>query len=309
MARLIRSIIAAMVLAGFALYWLSDFDAYSVFRSDQRLKSSRAPDPVNGKILFAAGGCVSCHASPGSTDRRHIGGGQPLKTPFGIFYPPNISPDPIDGIGQWTSVQFVRALREGTAPDRHSYYPAFPYPSYRHLSPEDAADIFAYIQTLPAIRGKVQDHALDFPYSIRRGLGLWKLAFLNGGVIEPDPTRSEGWNRGRYLVEGIGHCAECHSPRTIAGVILAEKRFSGGPAIDGKGFVPNLTPDPTGLADWSEGDIASLLKDGFTPDADSVGGAMAEVVRNTAELSEADRRAMAIYLKSLPPIEGHSRTK
>ena len=321
MARLFRSLLGAVVLMAFALYWLSDFDSYSVFRSDNRLTSSRAANIANGKILFAAGGCVSCHASPYfnaspainpspvSDDRLHIGGGKPLKTPFGIFYPPNISPDPVDGIGNWTEAQFVRALREGTAPDRHSYYPAFPYTSYRHLSPEDAADIFAYLKTLPAIQGKTPDHALAFPYSIRRGLVLWKLVFLNGTVIENDPNQSDGWNRGRYLVEGVGHCAECHSPRNFAGAIISEKLLSGGPNIDGKGFVPNLTPDKTGLADWSEAEIASLLKDGFTPDFDSVGGAMADVVRNTAELSDADRLSMAVYLKSLAPMQGQPRAK
>jgi len=309
MARLLRSLLAAAVLFGFALYWLSDFDSYSVFRSDDRLKSSRVADIANGKRLFAAGGCVSCHASPASDDRQHLGGGKPLKTPFGIFYPPNISPDLVDGIGHWTEAQFIRALREGTAPDRHSYYPAFPYTSYRHLSPEDAADIFAYIKTLPAVRGKTPDHDLAFPYSIRRGLVLWRLVFLNGTVIENEPRQSEAWNRGRYLVEGVGHCAECHSPRNLAGAIIPEKRLSGGPAVEGKGFVPNLTPDKTGLADWSEAEIASLLKDGFTPDFDSVGGAMADVVRNTAELSDSDRLSMALYLKSLRPIEGQPRAK
>jgi mono/diheme cytochrome c family protein len=309
MAKLVRILIGAIALIGFGLFWLSGFDAYSVFRSDGRLQSSRAPDIANGEVLFAAGGCVSCHISPDSTDRRHIGGGQPLKTPFGIFYPPNISPDLIDGIGTWTEAQFIRALREGTAPDRHTYYPAFPYTSYRHLSPEDAADIFAYLKTLPTVKGKTPDHDLAFPYSIRRGLGLWKLVFLNGTVIGYDPQQSPAWNRGHYLVEGVGHCAECHSPRNLAGAVIPEKRLSGGPNIEGKGFVPNLTPDKTGLADWSEAEIASVLKDGFTPDFDSVGGAMADVVRNTALLSDADRLAMASYLKSLSPVSGQSRTK
>jgi mono/diheme cytochrome c family protein len=308
-ARLIRSIIGAIALAGFALYWLSGFDAYSVFRSDGRLQSSRAPNAANGEVLFAAGGCVSCHVSPDTTDRRHVGGGLPLKTPFGTFYPPNISSDPIDGIGAWSDIQFIRALREGTAPDRHSYYPAFPYPSYRHLSPEDAADLFAYIKTLPAVKGKTPDHDLAFPYSVRRGLGLWKLVFLNGTVIDNDPQHSPAWNRGHYLVEGVGHFAECHSPRNLAGAVLPDKRLSGGPNIEGKGFVPNLTPDKTGLANWSEAEIASLLKDGFTPDFDSVGSSMADVVRNTATLSDADRLAMATYLKSLPPLTGQLRTK
>jgi mono/diheme cytochrome c family protein len=177
------------------------------------------------------------------------------------------------------------------------------------MSPDDAADLFSYILTLPPVSGKPRAHELAFPFSIRRGVVLWQLAFLEGTVIEPAGNQSESWNRGRYLVEGIGHCAECHSPRNIAGAIIDEKRFSGGPNLEGKGIVPNLTPDKTGLATWSEADIANLLKDGFTPDFDSVGGSMAEVVRNTAELNDTDRMAMAIYLKSLPPISGQIRSK
>ena len=177
------------------------------------------------------------------------------------------------------------------------------------MSPDDAADLFAYIKTLPPVGGKAPAHDLSFPYSVRRGLVLWKLAFLDGTVIEAEPQKSESWNRGRYLVEGVGHCAECHSPRNFAGAVIDAKRLSGGPNLEGKGTVPNLTSDKTGLATWSEAEIASLLKDGFTPDFDSVGGSMAEVVRNTAELGDTDRMAIAIYLKSLPPIEGQKRSK
>jgi mono/diheme cytochrome c family protein len=304
-----RLAIAVAIFLLAATYWLTDFDAHFAFFGDGKWKATRAADPVNGKTLYDAGGCVSCHSSGNSEDRVHLGGGKPLKTPFGTFYPPNISPDPQDGIGRWSEQNFIRAIRDGTAPDGRPYYPCFPYPSYRHLSPDDAADLFAYLKTLPAVKGKAPEHAIPFPYSIRRGLVLWKLAYLDGTVIEPVSTKSESWNRGRYLVEGIGHCAECHSPRNFAGAIIASKRLSGGPNPDGKGVVPNLTPDKTGLAEWSETDIANLLKDGFTPDFDSVGGSMAEVVRNTALLSDTDRMAMAIYLKSLPPVAGSIRSK
>jgi mono/diheme cytochrome c family protein len=308
MKRFGRMALAAAIFAMAAAYWLTDFDAHFAFFGDGKWKATRAADPVNGKSLYDAGGCVSCHGSGGVEDRMHLGGGKPLQTPFGIFYPPNISPDPVDGIGRWSEQNFIRAIRDGTAPDGRPYYPAFPYTSYRHLSPDDAADLFAYLKTLPPVSGKAPNHALAFPYSIRRGVGLWKLAFLSGTVIEPLAHQSESWNRGRYLVEGIGHCAECHSPRNFAGAIIEAKRLSGGPNPDGKGSAPNLTSDETGLKSWSEDDIASLLKDGFTPDFDSVGGAMAEVVRNTAQLSDTDRMAMAIYLKSLPPIAGQARS-
>jgi mono/diheme cytochrome c family protein len=309
MTRAARLLIAAGLITLAVAYGFTRFDVYSFFRGDGRLTSSRLANAANGKILYDAGGCVSCHASASVEDRIHLGGGKPLKTPFGIFYPPNISPDPQDGIGRWTEAQFIRAIREGTAPDGSPYYPAFPYTSYRHMSPDDAADLFAYLLTLPPVSGKAPAHALHFPFSIRPGLVLWKLAFLDGTVIEAASNTSESWNRGRYLVEGVGHCGECHSPRNFAGAIIDSKRLSGGPNLDGKGFVPNLTPDKTGLAQWSEAEIASLLKDGFTPDYDSVGGSMAEVVRNTAELSDTDRMAMAGYLKSLPPMTGQVRSK
>jgi mono/diheme cytochrome c family protein len=257
-------------------------------------------DLANGQELFHAGGCVSCHMSPGQDDRTRLGGGQPLPTPFGTFYPPNISSDREDGIGAWSAPDFVRAMREGTSPDGRHYYPAFPYTSYQHMSANDLADLLAYLQTLPAVTGRVRDHDLSFPYTLRRGLGLWKLVFLRDGPITPDPGRSPAWNRGRYLVESASHCAECHSPRNVAGAIEAEKRFAGGPNPEGKGIVPNITPDKSGIVSWSAGDIAELLKTGFTPDFDSVGGAMAPVVRNTAQLTDDDRAAMAEYLKSLP---------
>lgn len=254
----------------------------------------------NGRELFNAGGCVSCHMSAGQDDRTRLGGGQPLRTPFGTFYPPNISSDRADGLGGWQAADFVRAMREGTSPEGRHYYPAFPYTSYQHMTANDLADLFAYLQTLPAVPGRVRDHDLAFPFTLRRGLGLWKLAFLRDAPITPDPARSEAWNRGHYLVEGPSHCAECHSPRNLAGAVEADKRFAGGPNPEGKGVVPNITPDASGIGSWSAGDIAELLKTGFTPEFDSVGGAMAPVIRNTSELTDGDRAAMAEYLKSLP---------
>ena len=170
------------------------------------------------------------------------------------------------------------------------------------MTEADLADLFAHLKTLPAVPGRVADHDLAFPFSVRRGVGLWKLAFLEGGRFRPDAANSEVWNRGAYLVEGAGHCAECHSPRNLFGAIDEARRHAGGPDPDGKGgFVPNLTPHATGLAKWDAADIAELLKSGFTPEFDSVGGSMAAVVRNTARLSDADREAMAVYLKNLPP--------
>jgi mono/diheme cytochrome c family protein len=259
----------------------------------------------NGKEMFAAGNCASCHASPNQEDTTQLGGGHAMKTPFGTFYTPNISPDEKDGIGNWSEAQFVTALIEGTSPDRMHYYPAFPYPSFQRMNVNDARDLFAYIKTLPKVAGKSPAHELGFPFNIRAGLGGWKLLFLDGKPFQPDPAQSAQWNRGAYLVNGPAHCVECHSPRNALGAIVENQRFTGGPDPDGDGWLPNITQK--GLGNWSEKDIAEMLKSGDLPDGDRVGGDMVKVVRNTAQLSDADRAAIAAYIKSLPPVDGPQR--
>ncbi len=295
--RMVLAAVAVALIGGGAFWWLTAPGA--VPASDL---SPHRIDLANGKEMFEAGGCVSCHAVPGQPDKSRLGGGLALRSPFGTFYVPNISPDPQDGIGAWTEAQFVTALGEGTSPDGRHYYPAFPYASYQRIRRDDLRDLFAYLKTLPAVQGRVRDHDLSFPFTIRRGIGLWKLLFLDGRPFEPDPSKGAAWNRGAYLVNGAGHCAECHSPRNVLGAVFAGKRFAGGPSPDGKGFVPNITQQ--GLKDWSDSDIAYLLETGMTPDGDSVGSNMAEVVRNTARLSKEDRAAIATYIKSLPPVVG-----
>jgi len=260
------------------------------------------PDLTNGKTMFYAGGCAGCHATPGQEDKTRLGGGLALKSPFGTFYVPNISADPNDGIGAWSEADFVTALWKGTSPDGEHYYPALPYTSYQRMKLEDVRDLFAYLKTLPPVAGRQRNHVMMFPFNIRRGVGLWKLLFLDGQPFKPDPTQSAQWNRGAYLVNGPGHCAECHSPRNFAGGIIASQRFAGGPNPDGEGWIPNITQK--GLADWSEKEIAYMLETGMTPDGDSVGSSMTEVVRNCSQLSADDRTAIAAYIKSLPPVEG-----
>jgi mono/diheme cytochrome c family protein len=167
----------------------------------------------------------------------------------------------------------------------------------------DLRDLFAYLKTLPAVQGRARPHDLPFPFNIRRTVGIWKLLFLDGAPFVPDPSQSAEWNRGAYLVNAPGHCAECHSPRNALGGIIARQRFAGGPSPEGgDDWVPNITQK--GLADWSEKDIAYMLETGQTPDGDSVGSGMTAVVRNTAQLTDADRAAIARYVKSLPPVEG-----
>jgi len=262
------------------------------------------PDPANGLTVFNAAGCASCHAVPGQPDRTKLGGGLAIPSPFGTFYAPNISPDPADGIGRWSEADFVSAVTNGTSPARTHYFPAFPYTSYRHAKIEDIRDLFAWLKTLPPVPGKVRDHEVAFPFNIRRNLGIWKLLFMDGKRFTPEDTRSAQWNRGAYLVNALGHCAECHSPRNVLGGIIARQRFAGGPNPEGEGWVPNITQK--GLGDWSEKDIAYFLETGQMPDGDTAGGPMARVIRNTSQLNADDRAAIAAYLKSLPPVDGPS---
>lgn len=268
-----------------------------------------APNLDNGKTMFYAGGCSSCHATENQPDKTLLGGGHALKSDFGTFYVPNISSDTADGIGNWTEDQFVKAMHEGVSPAGTHYYPSFPYTSYQRMTARDLGDLYAYLKTLPPVKGRVRDHDLGFPFNIRLALGGWKFLFADQKVFTPDPTKSAEWNRGKYLVEGPGHCAECHSPRNAIGGIVADKRFGGGPEPSGQGYVPNITPHATGIGNWTKKDIAYLLESGFTPEYDSVGGSMTPVVGNTGKLSAEDRNAMAEYLASLPPVEGRPKKK
>jgi mono/diheme cytochrome c family protein len=244
---------------------------------------------------------------PNQPDRLKLGGGLALPSPFGTFYIPNISPDPDDGIGRWSEADFVTAVLKGTSPAGSHYFPAFPYTSYQHARIEDVRDLFAYLKTLAPVTGKVRDHDVPFPFNIRRNIGVWKFLFMDGKPFVPDAAQSVSWNRGAYLVNGLGHCAECHSPRNFLGAIAAAQRFAGGPNPEGEGWVPNITQK--GIDDWSAKDIAYFLETGQMPDGDNAGGSMARVIKNTSQLSPGDREAIAEYLKSLPPVEGPPKPK
>jgi len=297
--RLLLLGVVAAVVVGAAAFWMLTIPA----TVPASALAPRTPDLANGKTVFYAGGCAACHATPDQEDRTRLGGGLALKSPFGTFFPPNISPDRNDGIGGWSEADFVTALWKGTSPDGHHYYPAFPYTSYQRMKLDDARDLFAYLRTLPTVAGKARDHDLPIFFKIRRVLGGWKLLFLDGMPFQPDPSKSAQWNRGAYLVNGPGHCAECHSPRNRLGGIIERQRFAGGPDPEGSGgWIPNITP--AGIGDYSERDIAEVLATGDLPNGDSVGGAMRGVVRNTSQLSAEDRAAIAAYIKSLPPVEG-----
>lgn len=261
------------------------------------------PDAVTrGQYLTDAADCAACH-----TDVEHGGtpfaGGRALATPFGTFYSPNITPDPETGIGGWSDAQFRRALRDGVRPDGANYFPAFPYPSFTGIADDDARAIKAYLFSLPAVRRANKPHDVSFPFSWRFLLNGWKLLFFEAGPFRPTPGRSAEYNRGAYLVTALAHCGECHTPRNWFGAMDTDRFLAGNPdGPDGK-KVPNITPDKkTGIGHWSEDDIVKVLTDGHTPDFDEVAGAMAEVVKSTARLTAADRRAIAVFLQSVPAV-------
>jgi mono/diheme cytochrome c family protein len=267
-----------------------------------------AADAVSqGAYLANAAGCENCH-----TDREHGGqpyaGGRALATPFGTFYSPNITLDPETGIGRWGDNEFLRALRDGVRPDGANYFPVFPYPSFTKIADADVQAIKAYLFSLPAVRQANRAHDVSFPFSWRFLQTIWKLLFFTPGPFWPTPERSEAYNRGAYLVTALAHCGECHTPRNWFGATEPDRFLAGNPhGPDGKN-VPNITPDPqTGIGDWTGEDIATLLKTGQTPEFDFVGGAMGEVVRNSSRLDDADRRAIAVYLKSVPPIPSQKK--
>jgi len=302
MLRKLVMLVVVLALIGAAAFWY--------ITAPQRVAASAlaayTPNLANGKTMFFVGGCASCHATPKQEDKTRLGGGLGLKSPFGTFFTPNISPDRKDGIGGWSEADFVTAMWKGSAPDGSHYYPAFPYTSYQRMKLEDVRDLFAYLKTLPPVEGKPRDHDLPFYLKIRRLLGGWNFLFLDGQPFKPDPSKSEEWNRGAYLVNGPGHCAECHSPRNVLGAIIAGERFAGGPDPEGgDGWIPNITP--AGIGDYSQRDIERILETGDMPNGDSVGGAMTAVVDNISKISAADRAAIALYLKSLPPVEGPKR--
>jgi mono/diheme cytochrome c family protein len=286
--------------AGAAAFWIL---TAPVRLGEAEIAALGTGDPVKGERIFWAGGCTSCHSKPKAEGdaKLELAGGVELKTQFGTFVAPNISQDKADGIGGWTELDFANAVLKGVSPSGTHFYPAFPYASYARMTPVDVADLYAFMKTLPAVSGKAPDHSLSFPFNIRRGLGLWKLLYVSPEpVIALDDGATEAQRAGRYLVEGPGHCGECHTPRDFAGGTKKVQWLAGAAAAEGDGVVPNITSGEGGIS-WSESEIAYYLESGFTPDFDSAGGTMAEVQRNMAKLTPEDREAIAAYLKAIPP--------
>ncbi|TPI56767.1 MULTISPECIES: cytochrome c [unclassified Mesorhizobium] len=303
MAWLRKFVGAALVLGGVGA--VAAWTLSAPVKLDAETMAKLAPgDAARGKRIFDAGGCTSCHAKPGSKgdERLELVGGLELKTPFGTFVPPNISQDPKDGIGAWSAEDLANAMLKGVSPSGEHFYPAFPYTSYARMKPADIADLYAFLKTLPAVAGRAPANSLSFPFNIRRGIGLWKRLYLSEQPVVSLPEGAPGpVIAGRYLVEGPGHCGECHTPRDLAGGTKKSEWLAGATAAEGSGIVPNITSGEGGIGDWSQADIANYLETGFTPDFDSVGGAMVDVQRNMAELAPEDRAAIAAYLKAVPP--------
>ena len=267
------------------------------------LLAAAAGHASEGKYLFGAAGCLACHTAE---DGPPLAGGRPLETPFGVFYAPNITPDRETGIGGWTRAQFIAALKHGTAPDGSAYFPAFPYTSYRRMSDADAGLIFDYLQTVQPQRLVNREHELPW-WLARWMIRLWQWWVLDDPASAPPAVRDDPvLSRGRYLVEALGHCGECHTPRNWLGVSIRSRHLAGtrdGPDGD---KVPNITPDrDDGIGRWDADDLGWFLESGELPDGDYTGGLMTEVVDNaTSGLTAADRGAMVAYLRSLEPLPG-----
>jgi mono/diheme cytochrome c family protein len=250
-----------------------------------------------GRYLTVVGDCAACHSLPGSG--HDFAGGRPIETPFGNLVAPNITPDPVTGIGAWTDDEFVDALTKGTGRDGTLLYPAMPYTYYTKLRRDDALAIRAYLNTVPAGHNAVTVNHLPFPLDIRAGMTAWNALFFTPGAFEPDSSKSAAWNRGAYLVEGLGHCGLCHTPKNALGADETGERMQGY-ALQGW-FAPNITNDPrVGLGSWSVDDIATYLKTGHNATAAGT-GLMAETLNlSTSKMSDPDLEAIATYLKDQP---------
>lgn len=299
MARFLKRI-TGLSLLGLILAWFLSAPSYV----DPAAFDGPTGDATAGEQVFYAGGCSSCHSAPNTkgTAKYLLEGGRRFPTEFGTFVAPNISSDPVQGIGAWSVINLANALQKGVSPSGQHYYPAFPYSSYQRMTPQDITNLHAFLNTLPASVRPSDRHEVSFPFNLRRTLGLWKLMFVKSGPVVSLDAPDKELLRGQYLVEGPGHCGECHTSRNALGGLAYGKWLAGGPNPDGPGTIPNITNDPSGLAGWSAADIAGYLESGFTPEFEMASGAMAAVIENTTELPDSDRAAIAAYLKAVPAL-------
>lgn len=251
-----------------------------------------------GAYLARAGNCIGCHTATGGPQ---FAGGRGVDTPFGVIVAPNITPDVKTGIGSWSPSEFGRAMRHGRSKDGRLLYPAFPYPSFTLVTRDDSDALYAFLRTVPAVEKSNEAHRLRFPYNTQAALAVWRAMYFRAGDFESEPKQSAEWNRGKYLVQGLGHCAACHSARNLLGGTSLNAEFAGGLMPDASWYAPSLaSPREAGVQEWPRGDVIKLLKDGVSGHA-SVSGPMAEVVfTSTQHLAEKDLNAMASYLASIP---------
>lgn len=252
-------------------------------------------DAGRGETVFWASGCASCHTAPEGENPLVLAGGQAFASDFGTFHAPNISTDPEHGIGDWSDHDIANAVLRGVSPQGAHYYPAFPYTGYAGLEGQDLVDLIAFLRTLPADATPSRGHDIGFPFSIRRAVGVWKTLYSDPDWVLSNPATAQV-ERGRYLVEVLAHCAECHTPRDALGGLDRSQWLRGAPNPSGQGRIPGIAPDQL---DWTTDEIAYYLESGFTPDYDSAGGSMAKVVSSFSKLKEEDREAVAAYLKAL----------
>lgn len=262
---------------------------------------------ARGEYLAIAGNCASCHTT---ATGEFMAGGVAFETPFGTLYSTNITPDADTGIGNWSDRDFLNAMRHGVRPENEHLYPAFPYTAYTRISNEDIAAIYAYLQSIPPVNQTAPENELSFPFSIRPLMAFWKAIFFEQGIFEPNDERSEVWNRGAYLVEGLAHCSACHSPRNGFGAETKELHMSGGEYLDRvrtgehrPWSAPNLTSTERGLGLWTQQELEDYLKTARNDFLESFGPMNQVIMNSTRFLSDSDINAMAVYLKSLPAID------
>ncbi len=291
-------LLGLLVLAAAAVYILNVRDESPVDEPVQPFVASRE-QVARGEYLARAGNCIACHTARGGVP---YAGGRLIETPFGGIYSTNLTPDLQTGIGGWSAAHFWRAMHNGRSKDGRLLYPAFPYPNYTHVTREDADAIYAFLRSLPPVSQPNRPNALRFPYDSQLALAVWRALYFAPGTPGADPGKSADWNRGAYLVRGLGHCNACHAPRTRLGGTSESLELSGGLVPMQKWYAPSLaSPHEAGVSDWPIEDVVRLLKTGVAPGA-SVMGPMAEVVfSSTQYLSEDDLRAMAVFLNALPP--------
>jgi mono/diheme cytochrome c family protein len=296
---LLKALLALVVVGAIlcvAVVWLNLRDEPDL---DQTTPVANSPDLVaRGEYLARAGNCEACHTARGGA---HFAGGVGIETPFGVVYGSNLTPDADFGLGRWSSTAFWRAMHNGRARDGRLLYPAFPYPDFTHITRADSDALYAYLKSLPPVRQPNRRHALRFPYDSQAALAVWRALFFRPGTYTADPAKSAEWNRGSYLVRGLAHCDACHASRNWFGATSGQLELGGGLIPMQKWYAPSLaSSQEAGVADWKTDDVVALLKNGIVPHA-SVQGPMAEVVyRSTQYLTDADLRAMAVFLQALP---------